>query len=229
MATDIYAQAVRSFPALAGLPAGLRVRFAAEARLITAPAGATVFEPGSPCGTFPIVLAGTIRVARLAGDGREIVLYRVLAGEPCVVTTNCLIRGSDYIARGAVETPLTAIAVGRSLFAALLDGHPPFRDALMTHFADRMVSLMALVGEVAFDRLDVRLAALLVTRGPQVRATHQALAEDLGSVREAVSRTLKLFEARGWVALGRQRIDVLDGDGLRRFARRGRDGPDAGL
>jgi CRP/FNR family transcriptional regulator len=43
-----------------------------------------------------------------------------------------------------------------------------------------------------------------------VQATHQALADELGSVREIVSRLLRSFEERGWVRLERERVTVLD-------------------
>jgi CRP/FNR family transcriptional regulator len=77
---------------------------------------------------------------------------------------------------------------------------------------------MQLIEEVAFRKLDQRLAALLLQRGPTVRATHQQLADELGSVREIVSRLLKGFAEQGLVALQREHIDVLDADALRRQA-----------
>jgi CRP/FNR family transcriptional regulator len=82
--------------------------------------------------------------------------------------------------------------------------------------AERLADLMALVEAVAFQRLDQRLAALLCARGPRLLTTHQQLADELGTVREIVSRLLRRFERDGWVALGRERIDVLDGAALRR-------------
>lgn len=216
---DSYGRAAKVYPSLSGLPPSLRDRFAAAATIVRAPAGTVLFEPGSPCQAFPIVLEGTIRVARLAENGREILLYRVSPGEPCVVTTHCLIGRGDYPARGTVEAALTAVAVPLSLFDLLLAGHAPFRQALLTDFAERVVSLMTLVEEVAFTRLDARLAALLTARPTPIQATHQALAEELGSIREIVSRLLKQFEARGWVSLGRERIDVVNAAALRRLAR----------
>lgn len=219
MPDDLYQRAAAAYPALASLPPALRDRFNAEARGLTAPVGAVLFEPGSPCQAFPLVLDGAVRVARLADNGREIVLYRVVPGEPCIVTTHCLAGHRDYPARGTAETPVTLVAVPAPLFDALLAAHAPFRAALVTHFANRVVTLMTLVEEVAFARLDARLGALLASRGPDVRTTHQALAEELGSVREAVSRLLKQFEGHGWVRLGRERIEVLDAEALRVLSR----------
>lgn len=69
---------------------------------------------------------------------------------------------------------------------------------------------MQLVEEVAFPRLDQRLAKLLLGKPEPILATHQALADELCSVREIVSRLLKGFAAQGLVALGRERISLLD-------------------
>jgi len=72
---------------------------------------------------------------------------------------------------------------------------------------------------VAFRKLDTRLARLLVQRGPVIGATHQDLADELGSVRVFVSRLLRSFEERGWVRLERERVNVLDPKALLEFAR----------
>ena len=82
-------------------------------------------------------------------------------------------------------------------------------------FAERLADLMALVEAVAFQRLDQRLAAALLGHGPVVHAAHQALAEQLGTAREIVTRLLKRFEQAGQVRLSRERIDVLDAAALR--------------
>jgi len=77
---------------------------------------------------------------------------------------------------------------------------------------------MQLVEAVAFQRLDQRLAALLLGKGRLIRTTHQALADELGSVREIVTRLLRSFEQRGWVRLERERVTVLDPKALADFA-----------
>ena len=77
---------------------------------------------------------------------------------------------------------------------------------------------MVLVESVAFQRLDQRLAALLLGKGKVVATTHQALADELGSVREIVSRLLKGFADQGLVILARERVEIRDPAGLRRVA-----------
>ncbi len=103
------------------------------------------------------------------------------------------------------------------LFDEML-AEPAFRDFIFSLFSERMADLMQLVEEVAFHKLDQRLAALLLGKGRVVRASHQQLADELGSVREMVSRLLKRFEDQGLVRLGREQVEVLDPAGLRRAA-----------
>jgi CRP/FNR family transcriptional regulator len=93
--------------------------------------------------------------------------------------------------------------------------HPPFHHFVFGVFADRLAELMGLAEAVAFQRLDQRLAAALLGHGLTVSTTHQALADELGTVREIVTRLLKRFERAGWVSLGRERIELRNAAALR--------------
>lgn len=203
----------RAVPALDGLEEAARSRLRALARPAALPAGTRVFGEGSPCRSYLILLSGEVRVQKVAESGREIVLYRVGAGETCVVTTACLMTGVDYDAEGIAETDITAQVLPDSGFRELLGLSEAFRDFVFRAYGSRITGLLALIDEVAFGRMDRRLAACLTARakgGDELAATHQDLAVELGSAREVVSRLLKEFERRGWVELSRGRIRLLD-------------------
>lgn len=205
------------YPVLARLPAELARQLAA-AQVLTVPAGTVLFDERQPCQGFPFVLRGGIRVAKPAANGRELPLYRVLPGESCIITSSCLLGRADYSARGVAETETDLVLMPRPLFDALMD-QPPFRDFVFHLFSERIADLMQLVEEVAFRKLDQRLADLLLGKGKVVHATHQQLADELGSVREMVSRLLKGFAEQGLVRLGREQVEILDPEGLRRVSR----------
>jgi len=205
------------YPVLGALPAGLQGRIREALQLLTVPAGTVVFDEHQPCRGFPFVLEGSIRVAKLSSSGRELPLYRVLAGESCIITSSCLLGHADYNARGVAEGATTLALLPRPLFDEML-GVAGFRDFVFSLFSERMAELMQLVEEVAFRKLDQRLAALLLGKGRVVHATHQQLADELGSVREMVSRLLKGFAEQGLVKLGREQVELLDAAGLRRVA-----------
>lgn len=205
------------YPVLQELPAGLRNRLAAAIQPMTVPAGTVLFDEHQPCQGFPFVLAGGIRVVKLAANGRELPLYKVLPGESCIITSSCLLGHADYNARGVTESITTLVLLPRALFDEMLR-ETSFRGFVFDLFAERIAELMQLVEEVAFRKLDQRLANLLLGKGRQLHTTHQHLADELGSVREMVSRLLKGFADQGLVRLGREQIEILDPAGLRRIA-----------
>lgn len=207
------------YPALAGLPAERLAGLLPPLAVMQLPAGAQVFAERQPCQGFPLLIAGSIKVVKLAASGRELLLYRVVPGGSCIITSSCLLGRSDYNARGIAETPLTLAVLPVAEFAALMLDHPPFRDFVFHLFAERIGELMQLVEEVAFARLDQRLARLLLARhASTLNVTHQQLADELGSVREIVSRLLKGFAAQGLVALGREQLSIVDRGGLQKLA-----------
>ncbi|ARJ64236.1 Crp/Fnr family transcriptional regulator [Magnetospirillum sp. ME-1] len=207
----------RSVPALGQLDDATRERLRAISRRAALPAGTKVFGEGSPCQAYLILLAGEVRVQKVAESGREIVLYRVGAGETCIVTTACLMSGVDYDAEGVAESDVTAQVLPAPAFRELLGRSESFRDFVFRAYGTRISSLLMLIDEVAFGRMDRRLAACLLARAKgtgTVTATHQDLAVELGSAREVVSRLLKDFERRGWVALARGSVTLLDAAAL---------------
>lgn len=207
------------YPALAELPWELIEPALRPQALVHLPAGAEIFAERQPCRGFPLVLAGSIRVVKSVPSGREMLLYRVEPGGSCVITSSCLLGNAAYTARGIAESPLTLAILPPPLFNRLVAENAGFRNFVFHLFSERIAELMALVEEVAFSRLDQRLAKLLLGRDHAVIcATHQQLAEELGSVREIVSRLLKGFADEGLVALGRERITVLDRVGLQAVA-----------
>lgn len=198
------------FPLFAGLPAERLDALLKDLQPVHAPAGSVLFGENQPCSGFPLVLEGRIRVGKAAPSGREILLYRVEPGEGCILSGGCLLGDSEYSASGIAETDVVLLRIPPALFHELMVHFEPFRRFVFGMYGQRLAEVMELVEAVAFQRLDARLAQLLIRRGPVVQATHQSLADELGSVREIVSRLLRSFEQRGWVRLERERITLLD-------------------
>jgi CRP/FNR family transcriptional regulator, anaerobic regulatory protein len=194
---------------VAGLGAPVRV-----------PAQTVLFDEGAPCRGFPLVLSGDVRVARGAPQGRALELYRVQPGEVCVVSASCLFGTAALTAHGATQQPTELMVLPPDLFMRWCE-HAAFRRFVFGQFATRLADLMALTEAVAFQRLDQRLAGALLGHGQVLHMTHQQLADELGTVREIVTRLLKRFENSGWVGLSRERIEVLDPVALRRLSASG--------
>jgi CRP/FNR family transcriptional regulator len=210
------------FPDLQGLDPTSGETLLAAAQAVSVPHGARVFEPGGACTRFLLIVSGTVRVQQLSESGREIVLYRITGGDTCVLTTASLLAHQHYAAEAIAETAVDAIALPRDAFDRLMADSATFRDFVFRSYASRLTNLLLLVEEVAFGRMDTRLAERLVARcGADgiVALTHHDLAVELGTAREVVSRQLKEFERRGWVTLERGRVIVTDEQGLRSLSR----------
>lgn len=205
------------YPSLASIPNDVLTTLLQSA--MSLPAGTEVFAERQPCQGFPLLLAGRIKVVKQVSSGREMVLYRVGPGGSCILSSSCLLGHSDYNARGIAELPLTLLALPTEIFSMLIVEHSEFRDFVFHLFAERISELMQLVEEVAFNRLDQRLAKLILARGTSViLISHQQLADELGSVREIVSRLLKGFVLQGLVTLGREQLSITDRQGLQKIA-----------
>ena len=208
---------LEAFPALAALDEPAKRILGGSARVVTLPAGAMPFHQGSACEAYLFVVSGSVRVHMVSETGREIVLYRVEDGQTCILTTCCLMSREDYPAHAVTETEVTAAVLPAAAFRELVARSAAFREFVFSAYGGRIADLMLLVDQVAFHNIDLRLAHfLLESKGADGRldTTHQHVAVELGTAREVVSRQLKEFERRGWVALHRGRIDVTDADAL---------------
>lgn len=177
------------------------------------PAGTTIFHPGDACTGFVLVLEGRVRVTKLTEAGRELVLFRIEAGQSCVLTTACLLAGEDHATEAIAETDVVALVIEVALFKRLLSESSAFQGFVFQTFGTRLMRLTELLENLAFERIDVRLAKLLLSRSSEdgsLQTTHQELANELGTAREVVSRHLELLASAGLVELGRGRLQVLD-------------------
>ncbi len=209
---------LETFPDLLKLEPEAREKLAQSARIVEAPVGAIGYREADPCNAYVMRLAGRSRVYKLSDTGREILLYRVGAGETCVLTTTCLLGRSRYPASTVVEEPIRDVVIPAAAFHQLMVESDVFRRFVMSNYGDLISELIVLVDEVAFHSVAARLAGLLL-EAPSgvVTATHQQMADELGSAREVVSRQLKEFERSGWIQLKRGSVEVLDRAALQKL------------
>ncbi|MEW9920949.1 Crp/Fnr family transcriptional regulator [Marimonas sp. MJW-29] len=183
--------------------------------------GTVIFGPGNPAQNLLLLVKGTVRVQQLSEAGREIVLYRVHAGESCVLTTACLLAFEEYSAEGIAETDVEAILISRDDFDELVSVSKEFRAFVFEAYSRRITDLFLVIEEIAFKRMDIRVAQkLLELRGEDstLHLTHQQLAVELGTAREVISRQLKEFERRNWLTLSRGVIELRDVEAIEALA-----------
>ncbi|MDI1309875.1 MAG: Crp/Fnr family transcriptional regulator [Methylotenera sp.] len=188
-------------------------------RIVEAPIGSIGYREGTPCGAYVMRLKGKSRVFKMSTSGREILLYRVTAGETCVITTTCLLGNSDYPASTIVEEPIRDALIPATAFHQLMLNSAIFRKFVMANYGALISDLIVLLDEVAFHSLQGRLAKVLLDANTaQITCTHQQLADELGTAREVVSRQLKRLEQKGALLLGRGQVEIIQRSTLEKLA-----------
>jgi CRP/FNR family transcriptional regulator len=184
----------------------------AESQVVNLEQDQFVFNAGDLCNAFLILLDGSVRVQLISPNGREITLYRLGPGGSCILTTSCLLSQEHYPAEAIAESDVRALAISTNAFQSALDSSTWFRKFVFDGFSTRLTNVIQKIEDIAFTSIDVRLATILLALDDSDRldATHQAIAIELGTAREVVSRHLKRFEAEGWLKLGRGTIEILD-------------------
>jgi len=218
LSEDTRSRLLQLYPMLREVRDKDQAELLASASTMQLPAGTVVFDENQQCQGFPLLLSGNIRVIKAAPNGRELLLYHVMPGESCILTSSCLLGHTRYQARGIAEQALEMVLLPAGAFQDLIGTQEAFRSYVFHLFSDRITDLMQLVSAVAFQKLDQRLAHLLVNRSSPILATHQALADELGSAREIVSRLLKGYADHGWVKLGREQIEITNRAALKKLS-----------
>lgn len=197
----------------------------AEAKVVTVERGLHFFRAGEVCPQFALVGAGSIRVFKTSESGREITLYHVTEGQTCLVNMLAAFTGARAPASALIEEPVEAAVVTSVKFREWLRTVPAMQDYVFGAVAGRVLDVMTLMEEVALNKMDQRLAELLLHRFTDgvlkkrvISVTHEEIASDLGTAREVVSRLLKEAERLGAISLGRGRIELCDETALRAWS-----------
>jgi CRP/FNR family transcriptional regulator, anaerobic regulatory protein len=180
-----------------------------------------LFHPGEAAQGFVIVLKGRIEVMLTGPTGREILLYAVEPGQSCIQTTLGLLGDETYTGAAATVTSARIVLIPKPLFLHLMEQDAGFRAFVLHAFGSRMADLTRVLEQIAFGRVEVRLAALLLDRAEagRVTATQAELAARVGTAREVVTRKLDAFAREGWIATERGQVILLNPAALRELTR----------
>jgi CRP/FNR family transcriptional regulator, anaerobic regulatory protein len=210
----------RSLPILQRADPALKREFLQTAFLARIPQGKDVFAEGDPIDAIALLISGEVRVYKIGETGREITLYRFGDGGSCILTANAILSRQSFPAIATVEREAEAVMIPADAFREWVRRYDLWRDFVFELLSQRLSSVMTLVDEVAFHRMDARVAAFLLQRGKRqnpIPVTHQEIAAELGSSREVVSRILEDFVGRGLIQLARGAVEVLDFPALAAF------------
>lgn len=185
------------------------------------PAGKDVFVEGDEAESIALLLSGSVRVYKIGESGREITLYHFGNGESCILTANAILSRRSFPAIATVESEVEAVMIPADIFRDWIKRFDLWRDFIFKLLYDQLSTMMAIIDEVVFQRMDKRVAAYLINRkktGKAITVTHQEIASELGSSREVISRILGDFAERGLVTSGRGTIEIADLNALKLLA-----------
>jgi CRP/FNR family transcriptional regulator len=181
------------------------------------PEGRDVFIEGDHVDAIALLISGVVRVYKIGEMGREITLYRFGNGESCILTANAILNQKTFPAVAVVETAAEAVMIPAEAFRDWVRRYDLWREFVFDLLSQRLSSVMSIVDEVVFRRMDARIAALLgnsARPGGRIQITHQEIAAELGTSREVVSRILEGFASAGLIGSSRGEVEILDQDGL---------------
>jgi len=193
--------------------------------------GATIIVEGDPCQAAYFVAEGYVRVYRLSPSGREQVLARLSTGQAFNTVPPFQHQGVNHATVEAL-TAATLYAILSRDFRSLVSEWPALALAILKDFAARLDHLTNLVEDLSLRSVRGRLARFLLEHAPAgpsgtsdasgvtQRWTQDEIAAHLGTVRDVVGRTLRSFGDAGLVQMDRQRIVLLDREGLEAEAQR---------
>ena len=208
---------LEALPALLRAEPALLRDFRQTAFLARIPKGHDIFMEGDHVDALAVLLSGVVRVYRMGEMGREITLYRFGNGESCILTANAILSQKTFPAVAVVESEAEAVMIPAAAFREWVRRYDLWREFVFDLLSQRLASVMAILDDVVFHRMDARVAAFVLKRaapGKRLQITHQEIAAELGTSREVVSRILEGFASAGLVEAARGELAVLDTDGL---------------
>ena len=184
--------------------------------------GSFIHSSDRDCLGMLFILSGEIRTYILSDEGREITLFRLYPNDLCVLSASCVISQISFDTQMTARQDTEVLIIPPNITALLKEQNISVRCFLYEQATERFSEVMWAMQQILFKGLDQRLAAFLVeecerTNSNTVRMTHEQIAQNISSAREAVARMLKQFTQDGLVELKRGEIIIKDTDGLKRL------------
>lgn len=189
-----------------------RQKIIGDAKAVSLPVGTFLYYQGDVNEGILFLSKGCVKVflhSDEVGKG-EITLYYITPGEQCLVNTLSTVAHTPAPATAIVDESIEGWLLPYSSIKWLMDNSPAYREFKVDFCAKRLTQITHLVEELRFKRMDERLLNWLFVQGRDtINATHEQIAQILGTSREVISRILKNFEREGVVTLGRGSIKLI--------------------
>jgi CRP/FNR family transcriptional regulator, anaerobic regulatory protein len=180
----------------------------------TVPLGEVIVRFHAYIRNIPIIVSGHVKVTGEDADGKEILLYYLRPGDSCVMSVLGALNGGMSKIKATTIEQTEIIFIRPERAAALVREHPAWSAYIFRLYQSRFEELLETVTRVNFQTLDDRILTLLEEKADifeqrLLPVTHQQIADEIGSPREAISRVLKKLEKEGAVRLFRGKIELV--------------------
>jgi CRP/FNR family transcriptional regulator len=187
------------------------------------PKGKNVHD-GTECTGLFIIKSGTLRLYVLSEEGKEITLYRLGAGEICMLSAPCVIQSLTFDVLVDAEENTECLIISGCSFANLAERNQTVKIFTLETALSRFSDVVWVVQQILFMSFDKRLAIFLLDEAARIgsdtiKLTHEQIAKYMSSAREVVSRMMKYFVSEGIVEASRSEgIKIIDKKKLRKIA-----------
>lgn len=185
--------------------------------------GSVIHNDRKNCTGVMLVVYGRLRVYIVGDDGKEITLYRLVERDVCVLSASCVLRNITFDVHIQAEEPTRILNIPVETYRHLEQSNQKVQDFTNQLVSSRFSDVMWVMEQLVFMSMDKRLAIYLLEQSALVgsdslKLTHEAIAHDLGTAREVVTRLLKYFQDEKMVTLARGEITIIDHSALMRLS-----------
>ena len=178
---------------------------------------------GNDCTGVVLVLRGSLRLYMLSDEGKEITLYRIFAGDMCMLSASCVLNAITFDVFVDAEEDSECVVIGGCALEDISNRYKEAKIFVLEAALSRFSDVMWVMQQILFMSMDKRLAIFLLdesanTKSDVIHLTHEQIAKYMASAREVVTRMLKYFSSEGLVDSSRKGIRLLDKKRLRALA-----------
>ena len=181
--------------------------------------GSIVFDNSSSCLGLLNVISGQVRAYLVSDEGKEVTIFKLEDNDLCVLSASCIIKQITFDTQLVANEDTKVLIVPSNIIEDLAYMNIELRCYLYEKALARFSDVMWNMQELLFKGLDSRVANYLInqyerTDSTIIKVTHEEIANDINSAREAVTRILKLFVQYGLIKLQKGSIELVDVDAL---------------
>lgn len=187
----------------------------------TYPKGAFLKGGSESCLGMVFVLSGSVRTLMISAEGREITLFRLSPGDACVLSASCVLSQISFETDMIATEDTQILIVYSGAYSKLMEQNIAVKCFSYEIATQRSSSVISALQQIIFSRFDQRLAKFLLstceqTGRDEIKMTREAIAREVNTAREVVSRMLRQFSEEGLIAVNQKTITLLNKEGLRK-------------